>query len=263
MDKDRNYIDFKQMNENLIQRRKKNENYNNSLETKIFQGPKALQPLIDECFVFEDNKYFYRICMFSNITQHEKSAHFYSSFHAILGIWKEWYVNEEQFQFQLFIDGDECSPNLRRMVAVHLECQPNNQIIGDLLRIKNMAEVQKCIYLMTVQSPLFCGKDLKIIQFLFIYFNQELGTVYSHLDTMGQMEWDLIKSLNTENRLSNEQYEQYLKTLLNNYGLTLIGKNETFEDIFLRDNKESMELALKNCQQELIELRKKIKQLIN
>lgn len=150
------------MNENLIQRRKKNENYhNNSLETGIFRGPKVLQPLLDECFLFEDSKYFYRICMFTNITQHEKSSHFYSSFHAILGIWKDWYVNEEQFQFQLFIDGDECSHNLRRMVAVRLECQPDNQIMGDLLKIKNMAEVKKCIYLMTVESPLFCGNRFK------------------------------------------------------------------------------------------------------
>lgn len=80
------------------------------------------------------------------------------------------------------------------------------------------------------------------------------------MDPLGQMEWDLLKSLNADNHLSDQQYEQYLKILLNNYGLILIGRNETFEDIFLYDEMESIKSALNNCQLDLIKLRKQLNQ---
>ncbi|KAH9419561.1 hypothetical protein DERP_009618 [Dermatophagoides pteronyssinus] len=216
------HLDFKHINENLLnQRHRSDMNASIRLQPRNFIGPEILNELLDECYLYEDSKYYYRVCMFRNITQHEKSK-YYHSFHAILGIWKEWYVTSDHFDFLLYLEGDDCIAGSQRQVVLELEC-PLADESKDLAWISNVTEIHQCIYAITMKSQLFCGN------------------LYSHLDQIGQIEWNLIKSLHSNNQLSQEEYTTYLQSILDNYGLKLLMNGQTFEDIVLVDRQKSRE----------------------
>ncbi|OTF74507.1 hypothetical protein BLA29_006849 [Euroglyphus maynei] len=152
------HLDFKQINENLLnQRHRKDMNASIRLKPRNFTGPEILSELLDECYIYEDSKYYYRVCIFRNITQHEKSKH-YHPFHAILGIWKEWYVSNEHFDFLLYLEGDECMAGFQRQVVLELECTSENES-KDLAWISNVTEIHQCIYVIKMKSQLFCGNN--------------------------------------------------------------------------------------------------------
>lgn len=82
-----------------------------SLEATDFNGPQVLNELKNKCFFYEDTKYIYRMCPFANVTQHEKTRYTYNfvtgSFHGILGIWKNWYIQDDKFHSLIYMDGDQ------------------------------------------------------------------------------------------------------------------------------------------------------------
>lgn len=226
----------------MNQRHRTDVNASIELQPRNFIGPEILRELLDECCIYEDSKYYYRVCMFRNITQHEKSKYYYHSFHAILGIWKQWYVSSENFDFLHYINGDECMVGFQRQVVLKFECQLAGES-KDLLWISNVTEIHQCIYLIKMKSQLFC----------------DLGTVYSHLDPIGQIEWNLIDSLHSKNQLSKQEYTTYLEYILDDYGLKLLIDGQTFEDIVRVDKRESIEQNdQKKFLDEITSLKKKL-----
>lgn len=88
---------------------------------------------------------------------------------------------------------------------------------------------------------------------------QDLGTVYSHLDPIGQIEWNLIDSLHSKNQLSKQEYTTYLEYILDDYGLKLLIDGQTFEDIVRVDKRESIEQNdQKKFLDEITSLKKKL-----
>lgn len=87
----------------------------------------------------------------------------------------------------------------------------------------------------------------------------DLGTVYSHLDPIGQIEWNLIDSLHSKNQLSKQEYTTYLEYILDDYGLKLLIDGQTFEDIVRVDKRESIEQNdQKKFLDEITSLKKKL-----
>ena len=74
-----------------------NNSNNISTAAAPFPGPDLLSPLLAQCFLYDDQQqYIFRVCPFSNVTQHEKSPYAFNflttSFHAVLGLYQRWYV---------------------------------------------------------------------------------------------------------------------------------------------------------------------------
>lgn len=200
-------FDFGPINSRLIETRP------NRIPSK-FIGPKFLEPLLDRCFLYDnDPKYYFRICPLSNVTQHEKATYSYNfvatSFHAILGIWHEWkIVDYNRFDSLIHLNGDECGEGIDRKAYIRIGC-PQDWTINDLAVVVSVVETDKCLYEIELHSPLFC----------------ELGSVYSYMDEQGKQEWDSLETLYKNNYITEDGYKSSLQMLFNKYGLKLGERN--------------------------------------
>ncbi|UXI16688.1 hypothetical protein NH340_JMT02631 [Sarcoptes scabiei] len=152
----------------------------NKTKTILSDGPEIYQTLKNLCFFFEDQKYFFRICLFDNVTQHDKSRYFYRSFHALLGVWQEWYTDLDDFGsgFLFYDHGMEChgtdQHGFRRKVGVKFECEKQSDRDKDydddddeeFVKVVDVREIKKCVYLIHIQSFIFCGKFLLTINLI-------------------------------------------------------------------------------------------------
>ena len=75
-------------------------------KASAFSGPSVLSYLVGKCFPYSTEKYEYRVCPFDNITQHEKVWHS-SAYNGVIGIWKQWTLNNNSFDSLMFSDGDD------------------------------------------------------------------------------------------------------------------------------------------------------------
>lgn len=77
-----------------------------------------------------------------------------------------------------------------------------------------------------------------------------IDTVYSHLDRIGQTEWDLIETLYQSNVITESNHDKFLQQILNNYGLALLSTNQTAESMLKTENIAS----LQDCRKRILEL---------
>lgn len=91
----------------------------------------------------------------------------------------------------------------------------------------------------------------------------ELGTIYSHIDSHGQREWNVLETLFNSGHITSQGYEHYLERLLVNYGITIRHENSKTTkglDATPGDKKSADEASLCSLQR-IQQLEREISQL--
>jgi len=217
------------------------------LKSKIspssFSGPLFMHQFKDKCFDLEKDQYVYKVCMFNNITQTE-TENKCLSFSGILGIWKDWEINNDTFTSLVFSDGDKCG-EVHREAKVKLECGPKDKIVS-------VEEPKRCYYELVFESSLFCS--------------QFALAVYNAFNETFQAKWFDLKQDFVDGFLTQKGYDYHLYNLYLDAGF-VISQNVTNQETVSKSILSSLAYnsdvkfdSLKTCTEEYIKLQEHIKE---
>uniref|UniRef100_T2M350 N-acetylglucosamine-1-phosphotransferase subunit gamma n=1 Tax=Hydra vulgaris TaxID=6087 RepID=T2M350_HYDVU len=161
-------------------------------------GPYYLiENLAGKCFSNVLNNYKYEFCPFANVTQREQSYK-WNAFRGVLGVWKEWNIENNTFKYMHMVHGDMCAGSLDREIKVNITC-------GEVNSILHVKEPSMCRYEMTFQTPFACPED--------IFY------VYPMLTSEGQARWNNIEQAYADNEITFKGYSNKRKNLFIYEGL--------------------------------------------
>lgn len=161
-------------------------------------GPYYLiENLAGKCFSNVLNNYKYEFCPFANVTQREQSYK-WNAFRGVLGVWKEWDIENNTFKYMHMVHGDMCAGSLDREIKVNITC-------GEVNNILHVKEPSMCRYEMTFQTPFACPED--------IFY------VYPILTSEGQARWNNIEQAYADNEITFKGYSNKRKSLFIDEGL--------------------------------------------
>lgn len=165
-----------------------------TLKTRVmpsnFSGPPHLQRLCGRCYTKIIGEYKYELCPFANITQHEQALR-WNAYNGVLGVWKEWVIENNTFVAMAMSDGDSCGSSYRS-AEVLLVC-------GNRTEIKDVAEPRTCEYVVRLATPLFCHPDSLL--------------VFPTLGRQLQDAWDELEGLRVHNIVTQKGYRRRLREL--------------------------------------------------
>eukprot|EP00794_Sanderia_malayensis_P008933 gene8933-9885_t len=185
----------------------------NKLTAKVkpqaLSGPPHLFALSGKCFKLDKTSFNYEFCPFDNATQREDSFR-WNAFHGVLGIWQEWKITNETFDYMLMTNGETCVGQIEREVMVYFKCGAEN-------KFEDIQEPTVCKYNLTFQTPLACAQDAFM--------------VYPTLSETGKQEWDEIEDGFIEKELTLQGYHKRRNNLFSKEGIfvqkpTAEGKNK-------------------------------------
>ena len=159
--------------------------------------PYLIENLDGKCFSLFSNNYKYELCPFNNITQREQGYR-WNAFNGILGVWKEWLIDGDNFTSMHMVHGDLCAGNLERETKVNLTCGEDNAIVS-------VSEPSMCKYELIFKTPYACPKD--------VFF------VYPMLSKDGKERWNEIENEHAINVTTEKGYKKYRKQLFIDEGL--------------------------------------------
>lgn len=136
-----------------------------------FSGPSHFRTLIGKCFNLTDDQYRYVLCPFHNFTQHEMALR-WNAYQGILGIWREWEIENNTFSAMIYAKGDQCG-NTDRSAKVMFQCGSENLLL-------NVTEPTKCQYHAIFMTPFVCHQDAML--------------VYPRLPPHLRHKWDLLET---------------------------------------------------------------------
>lgn len=162
-------------------------------------GPKYLiDNLFGKCFSRISSNYKYELCPFHNITQREQ-AYRWNAYNGVLGIWKEWLIEGNNFTYMYMVHGDPCNGDIERETKVNLTCGEKNVVVS-------VDEPAMCKYEVLFKTPYACPRD--------VFF------VYPVLSKKGKEEWRLIEQEHVIGVTTIKGYQKRRKTLLVSEGLS-------------------------------------------
>ncbi|KAF2354380.1 Mannose-6-phosphate receptor binding domain [Trinorchestia longiramus] len=200
-----------------------------------YTGPAHLQPLVNSCYEFSDEKYKYQICLFKSISQKEigGSTHLLSLTRS-LGVWKSWEIEDGQFKALLFEAGSVCgsnsSPSGHRQSRVELRCGPRSQITS-------VEEPRKCYYTAVLVTPYVCGDD-------------SVMAVYPRLSSLHRRRWDQVYTDWENGLVTDLGYNKTVHLIYKEAGLV----NDASDN-------EQRPMSCDECRSELEELKRRVQQL--
>ncbi|XP_069174115.1 N-acetylglucosamine-1-phosphotransferase subunit gamma-like [Procambarus clarkii] len=156
-----------------------------------FTGPHHLRDLVGRCFKYLDSKYEYVFCPFQNITQEDIQA-YYEPYKGVLGVWADWYIEDNQFKVMNMIEGSPCGNGRHRSTKVTLLC-------GETLELVSVSEPDKCRYLAKFETPDVCGVNAMV--------------VYPRLPVDLQARWDEAEQDLHNGVLTNKGYHKELERI--------------------------------------------------
>jgi len=232
---------------------------NSDLKARVaaaeFSGPPHLASLRGRCFSHTEGVYRYEFCPFHNVTQHEETAR-WDPYHGVLGVWREWKIQNYRFTAMMMPDGDACGADKFRSVQVVPVC-------GATYEVRNVTEPATCQYVMTFAAPLMCHNHSLL--------------VYPVLSEAHQREWDALESRWHNDELTEKGYHRLLRRLFESAGLQKNAdtKSETSAHQLDKEKGTAVEYtvdetgkidplsfsSLATCQSEYNELKKEVETL--
>ncbi|XP_060642401.2 N-acetylglucosamine-1-phosphotransferase subunit gamma [Anolis sagrei] len=192
-------------------------------------GPSHLFRLAGKCFSFVESMYKYEFCPFRNVTQHEQTFR-WNAYSGILGIWREWEIENKTFAGMWMRDGDSCGTK-NRETKVHLVC-------GKSHRLAQVSEPSTCLYALTFETPLVCHPHSLL--------------VYPALPKDLQWKWDRVEQALYDELITEQGYKKRLREIFEDAGFyqaarEIDGKKtespETAFDSLDKCNQESKKLS--------------------
>ncbi|BFY99693.1 hypothetical protein BsWGS_02733 [Bradybaena similaris] len=206
-----------------------------------FSGPPHFKRLLGRCFSSVINDYKYKLCPFSNITQHEQGIH-WNPYKGVLGVWQEWEVVNNTFVAMVMRDGDSCG-RIYRSLKVTFMCGNHSQIV-------NVSEPKTCCYHLVFMTPLVCHPDSML--------------VYPTLSPDLQKQWDSLEGVMARGELTAKGYKKRLDNILEKAGIYL---SSEFRAQLLKDSEDVNKVkdrpfdSVDKCQEEVEKLKERIKNL--
>ena len=201
-----------------------------SLKPKVppanFSGPEHLKWLHNKCYSLLLPDYKYKLCLFNNVTQHERTMR-WNPYSGILGVWTEWNIANYSFVSMMMKNGDDCGKQ-NRQVEVVLVCGRTNNLTS-------VSEPSQCKYKMLFETPLVCHEHAML--------------VYPTLNKTFRDEWDEIEQDFHEGISTEKGYKYYLTDMFSRAGLMLPpkrGKKFNGFDSLETCNTKYMELLEEN-----------------
>ncbi|XP_067136717.1 N-acetylglucosamine-1-phosphotransferase subunit gamma-like [Centruroides vittatus] len=155
-----------------------------------FSGPLQFKTLVGQCFNLTNDQYRYVLCPFYNFTQHEMALR-WNAYQGILGIWKEWEIENNTFTAMIYSKGDLCG-NTDRSAKVIFRCGTENALL-------NVTEPTKCQYQAIFMTPFVCHKDSTL--------------VYPRLPPPLRLKWDNLETDLTLGYITLKGYQIGLRNL--------------------------------------------------
>ncbi|EDQ91956.1 uncharacterized protein MONBRDRAFT_31090 [Monosiga brevicollis MX1] len=106
--------------------------------------------MINQCYELEDREYKYKLCMFDKVTQEPKAGGRATK----LGKWNGFVEGSDRTRAK-FDDGEKCWNGPNRSCEVQLSCGAENKVL-------DVAEPNRCEYVMRMESPAVCKPFLAI-----------------------------------------------------------------------------------------------------
>ncbi|CAG2212639.1 GNPTAG [Mytilus edulis] len=185
-----------------------------------FSGPQHLTRLVNKCFSKQIDSYTYKLCPFSNVSQHEDSYR-WNPYNGILGVWQEWEIHNNTFVAMVMREGDNCG-NLFRSMKVFLRCGNKNEIV-------NVSEPSTCQYHMNFNTPYACHPHAMLV---FPTLSEELRN-----------EWELIEGRLVNEEITIQGYKKRLHALFEKAGYYLSGtaKDKLSKEAVKKEEKKEKE----------------------
>jgi len=204
-----------------------------------FTGPAHLAYLHGRCYTKTTEDYRYDFCPFDNITQHELTLR-WNSYRGVLGVWRDWLIENNTFALMNMEDGDGCGIGKFRSTQVKLICGNRTEILG-------IDEPSTCHYILRFSTPLVCHPDSML--------------VYPTLREELQEEWDFLQGDLMYGDITQQGYQKKLRRLFIEAGYIVEAETVRREQLKM-EQRRKLELgqfdSLMECQTEYRKLRNEL-----
>lgn len=198
-----------------------------NVRPNIFVGPSQFKEIHGICFEKVIGEYLYNICPFNNVTQHEQKFR-WNQFNAVMGVWREWIIENNTFVGLSMPNGDKCLENYRYTI-IKFSCYNMTEVL-------NVTEEEKCKYTVLLGAKMFCNSD----SFL----------VYPTLNANLQLQWDLLEGKFLDGQLTIQGYNKEYLDIMRKAGYLYNDHQSNNSNIIDQNNSTDVEIFddLSKCQ---------------